>query len=97
MTPPASILKTHLASLLLTKVGPTEAQIAHREGRIRGLFFALTGQDIGYGCGTRPNVERICHVLGWGFKPSGLDGWEIDWHGEADEADLARLGVEIVP
>lgn len=88
-------LKTELARLLLVDAGPTNAQIAHREGRIRGIVFALTGKDAGYGCGERDGVQRICEWLGWGYEPCGESGWEIDWHDETNEAALKAAGVHI--
>lgn len=88
--------KTKLAELLMTDTGPSEQQIAHREGRIRGIVFVLTGQDVGYGCGTFAGVKQICDWLGWKCQKCG-DGWEIDWHDEVDEAALTQAGVEIVP
>jgi hypothetical protein len=89
-------LKTELARLLLAEAGPSEAQIAHREGRIRGIVFALTGKDVGYGCGVYGSVKTICECLGWDCVPYGVSGWEIDWRYEVDEASLKAAGVEIV-
>jgi hypothetical protein len=90
-------LKTELAELLLAEVGPTEAQIAHREGRIRGIVFALTGEDIGYGCGYYEQVSEICKWLGWRCKPHGSSGWVIDWGNEVDEDALREAGVTLTP
>ncbi len=71
-------VKTELAILLLTPSGPAESQVTHREGRIRGLVFALTGNDIGYRCGYRDRVKQICEWLNWSYKDCGESGWEID-------------------
>jgi hypothetical protein len=88
-------VKTELARLLLTEVGPMRHQIAHREGRIRGMVFALTGNDIGFDCGYFERVKQICDWLGWECTPHGSSGWSIDFHGEVDEEALRKAGVEI--
>lgn len=82
MTNTELLCKALLIELLLDPAGPTNSQIAHREGRVRSLVYALTGKDIGYACGYYDRVKLICDWLGWGCKPCGATGWEIDWGDE---------------
>lgn len=91
------ILKTELVCLLLGDTGDREAAIAHTEGRIRGLVFALTGKDIGPRCGYYPRIKMICDWLGWVCKPHGSGGWWIDWHDEVNEETLRQAGINVIP
>ena len=91
-------IKTELARLLLVDVKlPILQRVAHREGRIRGIVFALTGKDVGYGCGERDGVQQICEWLGWGFEPCGATGWLIDYDSDVDEDVLIKAGAIITP
>lgn len=95
ISPTKAEMLTELGILLLTNAGPSESQIAHREGRVRSLVWALSGKDIGYGCGYRQQVKQIAEWVGFTYKDCGSSGWELDCT-QWDEERMKKAGVDIV-
>ena len=58
----ATEIRTEIERLILEPSGPME-QISHREGHIRGLLWALTGEQAPEHC-LRHGIPVLCRMAG---------------------------------